>query len=225
MQEILSYRLSDLLLFSQQSYWRQFELYNHWISPFQWLFYLYGILFLVTRLSRLPSFTRPLFLVTVPLWLICSYGYLWQFYGAINWLAEYFIGLFVIQSILILWIGIVKYPCSKSKPSRFYDQTAILLCVLTLIVQPGVEYLHGRNWDQFSVFAATPDSLSYITLCFMLILRLPLYFFLPVAIWLVFSALTYLAMDSVMALFPAFALVIFIISVFFQPWRKFSATI
>ena len=217
MQEILSYRLSDLLLFSEQSYLRQFELYNNWLSSTQWLGYLYGILFLFSLLSPERYFTRVLFLASSAFWLICSYGFLWQFYASINWMAEYFIVLFIIQSMVILWAGLMRYPSTKLKPRSNFFKLGLLLWVATLLVQPVTEFLTGRTWSQLSIFALTPDSLSFMAVAFMLILRLPVMLFLPAGLWLLFSSLTYLAMDSITAFFPAFALVIYLVSIFLQP--------
>ncbi len=145
MQEILSYSLSDLLLFSEQSYLRQFELYNNWLSPTQWLVYLYGILFIFSLLNPERYFTRALFLANVPFWLICSYGFLWQFYASINWMAEYFIVLFIIQAMLILWAGLMKYPSAKLEPHSSFFKLGLLLWVVTLVAQPVTEFLIGRT--------------------------------------------------------------------------------
>jgi len=217
MQEILSYRLSDLLLFSEQTYLRQFELYNHWLSPAQWLFYLYGILFLLSLLNSERYFTRILFMASAPFWLICSYGFLWQFYVSINWMVEYFIVIFIIQAVLILWAGFTTYRSSELKLHPNFFISGLVLWGSTLFVQPVFELLTGRSWSQLSVFALTPDSLSFMAISFMLILRLPAVVFLPSALWLLFSTLTYLAMDNLTAFFPAFALVIYLGSLCLQP--------
>ncbi len=220
MQDWLSYRLSDLLLFSEQSYLRQFELYNQWLSPWQWLFYLYGIIFLYSLLRPQSSLIRILFLSTVPLWLICSYGFMWQFYSAINWLVDYFIVIIFIQVLLILWAGLLSYPENKTQTDAVFFYLGVLLWMMTLIVQSGTELLSGRIWSQLSVFAATPDSLAFMTIAFMLLLGLPALFSLLSALWLLFSMLTYIAMDSMTALFPAFGLTIYLISISVKLCRK-----
>jgi hypothetical protein len=211
MQDWLSYRLSDLLLFSEQSYLRQFELYNQWLSPWQWLFYLYGVLFLIALFKRQEKNLRILFLISAALWMVCIYGYLWQFYVAINWMAEYFIVLFVIQAILIIWLALYGSFSRKPKMGKLNFISALLLWIITLIAQPVIEYLSGHRLNQLSVFAGTADSLCYISIAFMLVLRLPSIYFIPVALWLLFSSLTYMAMDDWMGVFPAFALMVYIV--------------
>ncbi|MCP4076948.1 MAG: hypothetical protein GY744_12290 [Gammaproteobacteria bacterium] len=213
----MSYRLSDLLLFSEQTYLRQFELYNQWLSPAQWLFYVYGVFFLFSLLNSERYVTRVLFLLSAPFWLICSYGFVWQFYVSINWMAEYFIVVFIIQAVLILWSGIFTYPSTKQNSQSIFLHPGLLLWTLTLFVQPVLEMVSGRSWSQLSVFAVTPDSLSFVAISFMLILRLPVVFFLPSALWLLFSTMTYLTMHSLTAFFPAFALVIYLAAIFLLP--------
>ncbi len=217
MQDWLSYRLSDLILFSEQSYLRQFELYNQWLSPLQWLFYLYGVLFIIALFKRQEKNLRILFLVSAVLWMVCSFGYLWQFYVAINWLVEYFIVLIVVQAILIIWLALYSSFSHKLKTGKLNYISALLLWTITLIAQPLIEYLSGRGLNQLSVFAGTADSLCYISIAFMLLLRLPSIYFIPVALWLLFSSLTYMAMDDWMGVFPAFALMVYIIFVFLLP--------
>jgi hypothetical protein len=216
MQDWLSYRLSDLLLFSEQSYLRQFELYNEWLSPLQWLFYLYGILLIIALFRRQDKNLRILFMISAALWMLCSYGYLWQFYVAINWMAEYFIVLFVIQAILIIWLSLSTASSLNTDSGNLKFISAVLLWIITLIAQPVTEYLSGRGLSQLSVFAGTPDSLCYISIAFMLVLRLPSIYFIPVAVWLLFSSLTYVAMDDWMGIFPAFALMVYIGFIFYM---------
>jgi len=219
MQELLSYRLSDLLLFSEQSYLRQFELYNQWLSPTQGLFYLYGCLALFALLKPERQLVRILFLISALFWLVCAYGFLWQFYVAINWLAGYFIPLFIFQTVLILWVGLISYPAVVQRPQPIIFNLGLLLWFSTLLAQPVIECLSGRSWSQLSVFAITPDSLSFMAVAIMLILRLPAWMFLPAGLWLLFSTLTYVAMDSLTAWFPAFALAIYLMSIFLRPFN------
>lgn len=203
MQDWLSYRLSDLLLFSEHSYLRQFELYNQWLSPLLWLFYIYGLWVLTAMLRRQQKTLRLLLMVTAVLWLVCAYGYLWQYYSAINWMARYFIALFIIQAILIIWLTIFSSVWRQTEPSTLKVIAGTVLWGGAFIVQPLIEFIAGRELTQYSVFAATPDSLSCLSIAFMVALRLPFIFFIPIALWLLFSMLTYAAMNNWMGLFPA----------------------
>jgi hypothetical protein len=118
---------------------------------------------------------------------------------------------------LIIWLALYSSFSHKLKTGKLNYISALLLWTITLIAQPVIEYLSGRGLNQLSVFAGTADSLCYISIAFMLVLRLPSIYFIPVALWLLFSSLTYMAMDDWMGVFPAFALVVYIIFVFPLP--------
>ncbi len=220
MQELLSYRLSDLLLFSEQSYLRQFELYNHWLAPGQWLVYLYGILFLFSLRNPQPYFSLILFAISSLFWLICAYGFLWQFYAAINWIVAYFVVIFIIQSLLILWAGYISYSRAYRINPGIPTKSGLLIWLASLFAQPAFEFYSGRTTEQISVFALTPDSLSFTAIALMLIFDLSAWFFLPAGLWLLFSTLTYLAMNSMNVIFPAFALAVYLLSIFARPLSK-----
>lgn len=206
MQEWLSYSLSDLLLFSEQTYLRQFELYSQWLFPLQWIFYLYTLLSLFAILSARLLLIRLLFMMVALLWLICAYGYLWQYYAGINWLAQYFIVIFVLQALLIFYFARFKILDTGLQLSGYRLKLAIILWIFAVTGQPALHYLSDSNGVQLTLFAVTPDSLASISMAFMLVLRLPVYFFIPTVLWLLFSVLTYLAMDSLSILFPLLVL-------------------
>ena len=212
MQDWLSYSLSDLLLFSEQSYLRQFELYNQWLFPVQWLLYLYGAAFLIALYRRHLKVLRLLFGMTMLLWLVSGYGYLWRLYGAINWMAEYFIALFLLQVLMIGWIVILSPVWHRTGLQNKRIVSGLLLCCLTMLLQPVIEVIAGREWTRLSAFAATPDSLCGLTLAFMLALGLPARYFIPSALWLLFSVLTYMAMDNWMGLLPGSILLVYLIT-------------
>lgn len=213
MDELLSYRLTDLLLFSEQTYLRQFELFNQWLYPLQYLAYSYGLLFLYILTDSRILFNRSLFTLCSAFWLISAYGYLWKYYSDINWMADYFVGVFILQALLVFWAGL------KIKPSFKYSRNisffaGILLWIMALLIQPVFEILDGHDLSQVSSFSLTPDSLSITAIGLMLIYRLNAWLFLPTCLWLIFSCLTYLSMDSHSIVFPALALSFYFFSIF-----------
>ena len=217
MQDLFSYQLSDLLLFSEQGFLRQFELYNQWLSPLLWLFYVHGLWILMAMLRRQLKTLRALLMITALLWLLCAYGYLWQYYAAINWMAKYFIVLFIIQATGITWLVLFSSQWHQAEPTQLEINAGAVLCGATFIVQPLIEFTAGRELTQLSVFAATPDSLACLTIAFMLCLRLPFLYFIPLAAWLLFSSLTYAAMHNWMGLFPAVVLLSYLSFSVYRP--------
>ena len=85
MEDLLSYRLSDLVQFSEPTLYRQHQLYNEWLGPLRYLGYLYAAVFPVIWRAQNLLAVRALVGTTALFWLICIYGYLQQYYEPINW--------------------------------------------------------------------------------------------------------------------------------------------
>jgi hypothetical protein len=222
-EDLLSYRLSDLLLFSPRSYLRQFELYNHWLYPAQWIGCAYGVL--------LPWLLRFRGQLILRIWIglaggftmVCCYGFLWQFYAQINWMIEYLILIWLIQAGLLLWMALVSCSRQDTDWSNPFCWLGITLWLSSLLLQPLVEWMNGRSLEQLSAFALTPDSLGFMVLGYVLMFHLPLYLAFPAILWLIFSGLTYLAMENPMGLLPAFAVSVFLVALFARrPLRSIS---
>lgn len=157
MEDLLSYRLADLLLFSEQGYLRQFELYNDWLGTVRWLSYLSVALFVGVWFKWSTLAARVLLVVTACLWLLCSYGYLYQFYAQINWLVAYLIPLCILQALIMLAATVKTV---SVKPTGM----ALLVLLFLLLLQPFVEISYGRGIEQLSAVLLTPDSLALFTL-------------------------------------------------------------
>jgi hypothetical protein len=209
MEDLLSYRLSDLLLFSEQTYLRQFELYNRLLFPFQYLTFIIGLIMLPALVKQgRPVLIRSVLLLIAACWLWVAYAFIWNLYGNINWMARYLVVVFILQAVLL--------GCAARNNKQTFDPpgihitsyTGILLWFAALFAFPLIELLNGRSWQQLSAFALTPDSLATLNISLMLIFRLPWYSFVPATIWLLFSSLTYLAMHSMEVVTPSIALLL-----------------
>jgi hypothetical protein len=220
MRDWLSYSLADLVLFSRHSYLRQFELYQQWLSPWYWLVYLYAMVFVYAAMRKDFALLRILFLLTAPLWLLCSYGFMWNLYAAINWVASYFIVVFILQALLTLWAGVVLQSLYQriSPPASYY--LGFSSALIALLIQPLFELLSERSWSQISLFLLTPDSLSLMALGLMLMLGLPALLLLPAVLWLLFSMLTEIAMGSHGWLIPAAGLGVYGYAI----WKRWLLT-
>ena len=101
MEELLSYRLSDLLLFSDQTYLRQFQRFNQWLYPLQFLTLIYGLAFLPAWWKGHLQLTRGMAAITAVLWLICLHAFMYRFYAQINWMVLYLIVPMALQPLLL----------------------------------------------------------------------------------------------------------------------------
>ena len=107
MSEWWTYRLSDFLLFSPETYYRLLELYNAAIWPGQILAIVVGVatLVLLGRGGALPG--RLLAAILALAWLFVAWAYLYARYATINWAAPYFAVGFAVQAVLLILSGVV----------------------------------------------------------------------------------------------------------------------
>jgi hypothetical protein len=84
MSEWWSYRFSDLLMFSPETYYRLFELYNTVIWPVQIAALASGAVIFALMLSRLPWSGRAVSLLLALAWLFVAYAYFYTRYATIN---------------------------------------------------------------------------------------------------------------------------------------------
>jgi hypothetical protein len=207
MPEWWTYRLSDLLLFSPRTYYRMLELYNEAVWPWQFLAVGlgFGILGLLWRPATLQGRVIPAILAA--LWAWASWAFLWQRYATINWAATYVVPLFVLEALLLAWIGVARQRLSFRPPRDAVGLLGIALFILSLTFYPMLAPLAGRPWRQAEVFGFAPDPTAIATLGLLLLTEgRPRWELLVIPmLWCSISGATLWAMGSAEALVPSLA--------------------
>lgn len=190
MSEWWTYRLSDFLLFSPETYFRLFELHNDALWPWR-------IAAVVAGLAMLAQTGKPLaLLIAGAAWLAVAWVWLYERYLTINWAAEWLAYGFALQGLL-LWI----YAFDRDlKPADARSRAAgFMLIVCALFLQPLLPWMLDRPWMQGEVFALMPGPTVVATLGLLLTLRAPwLLLVLPTA-WCIIDGATLWTMKA-----PAF---------------------
>ncbi|HEX6015786.1 MAG TPA: DUF6064 family protein, partial [Geminicoccaceae bacterium] len=108
MADLLTYALSDFLLFSCETYNRLFELHNEAVWPAQLVAVALGIAILT--LLRWPSVRqgRAITAALAACWLWVAWAFHLERYATINWAATYFAAAFALQALLLAWWGVVR---------------------------------------------------------------------------------------------------------------------
>ena len=216
METLLSYRLSDLLMFSEQTYLRQIELYNQWLFPLQIAAYVYGLLCLLAFVRPSNNLALLLFLVSGLCYPLVSYGFFWQFYAGINPLADYLALLLIIQGLILIWLGIKNKASLTLVDKLARRNIGILLWLVALFAYPAIEALTGRPLSQVSSFVLSPDTLALSSIALMLMFKLPGWLLLPAALYLLSSVLTLAAMNSWWLLLPLTGVGLYALASFFN---------
>jgi hypothetical protein len=156
MSEWWTYGLTDFLLFSPETYYRLFELYNAAVWPLHIVAAAVGltIFALALRQSAYAGRLVPVLLSAVWAWI--AWAFLHQRYATINWAAIYFAIGFGAQSLLLL-AAALKGWFSFDRVPGLRRITGLGLLGVGLFVQPLIGPLLGRPWAQLELFGLAPD--------------------------------------------------------------------
>lgn len=164
MSEWLSYSPSDFLLFSPQTYYRLFELYNLAIWPGQILALALGLAILVLLRGGGERSGRVIAAILALGWLWVAWAYLLQRYDTINWVARYFALGFAIEALLLVGAGTILGRLRLQPASDAIGRFGLGIFLFALVGQPLIGPLLGRQWAQAEIFGIAPDPTAIGTL-------------------------------------------------------------
>ena len=209
MSEWWTYSLRDLLLFSPQTYFRLFELYNIEWWPLQILALAFGVAVLALGWRGGDRAGRAIAAMLALSWLWVAWGFHWQRYASINLAAGYFAWAFAAQGLLLFWLGVVRGRFTPAPTSTMQSRFGFGLLLFALVVIPLLGPLLGRSWTQAEVFAMAPDPTALATLGVLLLADgRTSYALYPIPVaWCLISGTTLWAMEvSYFAIMPVAAL-------------------
>jgi len=206
MKDWLSYRLSDLLLFSPRTYYRMFELYHQEIWPAQLVAValVLAILVLMRRDEEWRGRVIAGMLATCWLWVAVMFHV--RRYATINWAARYFAVLFVGQAALLVWNGVVRRRLTFRRSAESAWLVPGLLLIATAM-PPLVGRVTGRTWSQVELVGLTPDATAVATIAILLVSspRAPRTLMIAPLCWCVIGGATSWALGSAEAWVPIVA--------------------
>jgi hypothetical protein len=227
MTEWWSYTLSDFLLFSPRTYYRLIGRYNEAVWPVQILTVGLGLVILGLLPRPRVWQGRVVSAALAILWTWVAWAFVWKRYATINWTASYLVPLFVVEALLLVWIGIIRGGLSfrlTRDPAGILGGT---LFILSLAVYPMIAPLAGRPWSQAEIFGITPDPTVVATLGLLLLtegrrrwelLAIPVF-------WCIISGATLWAMDSPEAWVPPLAALLVLAASVWQQTRPRESTV
>jgi uncharacterized protein DUF6064 len=220
MPEWWSYSLADFLMFAPRTWYRLVERHNEAVWPLPVLTLGLGLALMMgsgipgRRERPLRRESRLVPAVLAALWTWVAWAFLWRRYAVINWAASYAAGLFALEALLLVWLGVVRGEWRVAENRNVRGALGGALLVASLLVYPALAALFGRPWRQAEVFGIAPDPTVMATIGLLLLRdgRLPWPLLAVPVAWCAFSGLTLLAMGSGQALAPALALAVVLIA-------------
>ena len=198
MEDWLTYRLSDLLLFSPRTYYRLFELHNRALWPAHLAFLGAGASILVLLRRSTPWSSTAILVLLSACWVFVAWAYHLERYATINWAARYFAAAFAVQALLMLWHGLGRRRLLFAWPRSGVERAAFGLTLFALFVEPLIGPLVGRDWTQLEVFGATADPtvIATVGLLPMASPRPPRHLLIVPVLWCAISGATLWAMGQ-----------------------------
>lgn len=187
MSEWWTYSLSDFLMFSARTYYRQFALMNRELWPLHVPALLAGLVILTAMLRPRPGASRVAFGLLALAWAWVAWAYHAERYADINTGAPWFAVGFVVQALLLGWMAL--RPPAQS-PAGVRARLAQLVLVAGLAAWPLLAPLGGRGWMQAEVFGLAPDPTVVATLGALLFWRAPWPLWMIPLAWCVISTAT-----------------------------------
>ena len=197
MSEWWTYSLRDLLLFSQRTYARLFELHNQEWWPLPLLALALGAVLLVLAWRGGERAGRALLVILAACWLWVAWAWHAQRYAPINWAAGYFAWAWAVQAVLL---GVVSWRGRFDAVPVARQQRGFGLTLLgtALVIYPLLAPLLDRGWTPAELFGMAPDPTALATLGVLLAIKLRhsgWLFPIPV-LWCLISGATLWAMES-----------------------------
>ena len=194
MDELTSYSLSDFILFSDNVYFRQFELYNLAIWPLHLVAFVFSLVIIFSIWKKPVWAGRVITIVLTLSWLWVAWAFLYTRFYQIHVVANWYALGFVLQAGFLTWYGMVKNQFTLIEESRLNIMMGLVLLFISLILYPFIAFIAGRSWLQFEMFSLTPDPTSLATLSFLILCKASLILYVIPIIWLLISGVTLVAM-------------------------------
>lgn len=150
MPEILTYSLSDFILFSAGTYARLFERYNDAIAPLPWIGMVAGLA-LISLTWR--GHSRWVALLLAAGWIWTGWAFHIERYAQLNWAATYFGWAFIAQGVAMALTA-----------RNAAGSSNLVLLALAVIVHPLIQIATGHAWPATGLFGTAPDPTAVATL-------------------------------------------------------------
>jgi Family of unknown function (DUF6064) len=197
MSEWWTYSLSDLLMFSNRTYYRLFELYNRAIWPTHLIAGAVGIAILACATRGGAACGRAAAGMLAACWLWVAWAFHAQRYATINSAAHYFAIGFTLEALLLLWAGMLRGRLALKPIHSGSDRAALGLLLFALLGYPLLAAAGKHGWRQMELFGVAPDPTALATLGLLLLSARAPWLLLPIPLlWCAISGATLWTMHA-----------------------------
>jgi hypothetical protein len=195
MGEFLSYSLSDFLLFSQATYFRQFALINE--KTFPLAIVLAALALAIAIFAGGNRWNGSVISIRLAfLWAASAWLFHYESYADINWAADWFAVGFGMQALaLVAWGMLGEFPAPEPTRRARIIRT---LAVLVVLLYPLQAALFGRPWREAEIVGISPDATAVFTVLIVALTAGRMRYALAALplLWILISLLSLWTMDA-----------------------------
>jgi hypothetical protein len=164
MPEWWTYSFQDFLLFSPRVYWRMIERHNEAVWPLHIPALLLGVTIAVLVVRPRPWSGLVVSTILALVWIWVAWSFLWNRYSTINWAAAYVFPWFLVEALLLLWLGGLRGHLHIAANRTVPSTIGLGVFLYSLVLYPIVAILSGRPIQAAEVFGIVPDPTVIATL-------------------------------------------------------------
>jgi uncharacterized membrane protein YwaF len=174
-----TYGITDLVLFTPETYFRLFELYHRDWWPMQLACLAMAVVILLCLWLRPARGGRVIAILLAASWGWLGWAFLHLRFAPIHWVANWYAVAFFLQALLLFIYGVSRRGMEFETGNTVRTGIGVVVLLFALLVMPATAHLSGREWMQAELFAMTPDATALATLGLLLLVKG------QVAVWLV----------------------------------------
>lgn len=168
------------LPFSTEAFFQVFVDYNTAIWPVPMVAWLLGIAAVVLVLRPAPWSGRVASAILAGFWLWTGIVYHGLFFAPINPPAYGFGVLFIVQGLLLLWLGVYRNRLTFPASGRLSAVAGGLAVAYAMLIYPLIGHLTGHGYPRAPLFGVAPCPTTIFTIGLLLLAERP-----PWSLWLV----------------------------------------
>lgn len=138
--------------FTTDQFLNIFKEYNTTIFPMQILFNILACFIIAMIFFRVHSRSRIINVILSFLWMWTGVVYHIMFFTSINNAAYVFGSLFIIQSLLLLFLGVIRSDLRYDYREDWIGKIGWILVVYSLLIYPALGYLFGHSYPHQPTF-------------------------------------------------------------------------
>jgi len=193
--DLLTYELTDFLMFAPGTYVRMIERYNEAFWPGHLMIVFSALVSGAWLHARKDA--RLVLLTLAAAWLMVAYSFFMLRYAAIMTAAPTFAGMFIVQAALFVGLALKPSLIPFDGTPRMRRLIGLALVGVSFLLYPFTAYLAGRGLmaGEFPGLMPDPTALGTLGVC-LVARRAPWWLYAIPVVWAVIGTLTLIAMET-----------------------------